>query len=92
MSLTKLLRTSAAALGALAVASVSQANAADIYTAPSGGYKDVYIPPIWTGFYIGAHAGVDWTNFDLNQHTFWDEWFDSRRVIPALEQHQYPQE
>ncbi len=74
MTLTKLLRTSAAALGALAVASVTQANAADIYT--GGGMKDipVYLPPTWTGFYIGANAGVDWSSFNINQHTFTDTW------------------
>lgn len=69
MNLTKFLRTSAAALGALAVASA--ANAADIY---SGGYKEApaYIPPpFWTGFYIGGHIGAAWEslsskNFEFN--------------------------
>ncbi len=66
MTLNKLLRTSAAALGALAVASVTPASAADMYSAPSGGLKDVYVPaPIWAGFYIGAHMGIDWANVDL---------------------------
>ncbi len=75
MTLTKLLRTSAAALGALAVASVTQANAADIYS--GGGMKDVpaYIPPpTWAGFYIGANAGVDWAQRNQGQYNYWDGW------------------
>ncbi len=62
MNLTKFLRTGAAALGALSVASVIQANAADIYP---GGMKEAPVytpPPVWTGFYFGAHAGVDWSS------------------------------
>ncbi len=72
MNLTKFLRTGAAALGALAVASVTQANAADIY---AGGMKEapVYIPPpVWTGFYIGGHLGAAWENFSFNRHEFSD--------------------
>jgi opacity protein-like surface antigen len=73
MTLAKILRTSAAALGALAVATVSQANAADIYS--GGGYKEpAYIPPpLWTGFYFGAHAGIDWAHLELNEHEFFDD-------------------
>ena len=74
MTLTKFLRTGAAALGALAVASVTQANAADIY---AGGMKEapVYAPaPVWTGFYFGAHAGVDWSSLQFNNHTFYDDY------------------
>ncbi len=70
MTLTKFLRTSAAALGALAVASA--ANAADIYTS---GMKEapVYIPPpLWTGFYIGGHLGAAWENFSFQRHEFDD--------------------
>jgi opacity protein-like surface antigen len=75
MTLNKLLRTSAAALGALAVASVTPAAAADMYSAPAGGYKDVYVPaPVWAGFYIGAHMGIDWANVDLGTINFWDNW------------------
>jgi len=72
MTLTKFLRTGAAALGALAVASVTQANAADIYT---GGMKEapVYIPPpVWTGFYIGGHLGAAWESFSFQRHEFED--------------------
>lgn len=71
MTLTKFLRTSAAALGALAVASA--ANAADIYTS---GMKEapVYIPPpVWTGFYIGAHIGAAWESIG-NQNMQFDDW------------------
>jgi outer membrane immunogenic protein len=82
MTLTKLLRTSAAALGALAVASTG-ANAADMYA--GGGLKEApaYIPPpLWTGFYIGAHIGAAWENFSFNRHEFSDcgnqcTWTDS---------------
>ena len=66
MTLTKLLRTSAAALGALAVASVTQANAADIYS--GGGYKDLPVSlPAWAGFYFGGHMGLEWSQIDLNR-------------------------
>jgi opacity protein-like surface antigen len=68
MSLTKLLRTSAAALGALAVASFTQANAADIYS--GGGFRDIPAPlpiPIWSGFYVGGNLGVDWSNVDIRR-------------------------
>jgi outer membrane immunogenic protein len=71
MTLTKLLRTSAAALGALAVASTG-AHAADIY---SGGMKEppAYIPPpLWTGFYIGAHIGAAWDQFSKNTFNMYD--------------------
>jgi outer membrane immunogenic protein len=78
MTLMKFIRASVAAVGALAVASVTQAEAADIY-AGGGGMKDLPIaPPIapWAGFYIGGHLGIDWTNVDLNRNTFfygpWD--------------------
>ncbi|MGO9483074.1 MAG: outer membrane protein [Rhodomicrobium sp.] len=74
MALSKFLRTGAAALGALAVASVTQANAADMY---SGGYKEApaYVPPpLWTGFYFGLHMGIDWSQVDLNGHRFSDGW------------------
>ena len=76
MTLGKFLRTGAAALGALAVASVTQASAADMY---AGGYKEapVYIPPpFWTGFYIGGHIGAAWEQFSFQRHEFDD--FGSR--------------
>jgi outer membrane immunogenic protein len=72
MTLSKFLRAGAAALGALAVASVSQANAADMY---AGGMKDApaYIPPpMWTGFYLGGHIGAAWENSSFNRHQFDD--------------------
>ncbi len=72
MTLTKFLRTGAAALGALAVASATQANAADIYT---GGMKEapVYVPaPVWTGFYLGGHIGAAWENLSFNRHEYDD--------------------
>jgi outer membrane immunogenic protein len=81
MTLTKLLRTSAAALGALAVASVSQANAADIYS--GGGMKDIPFvpPPIWTGFYIGANGGVDWAHRDDGRFFFTDQFGNTSTVL-----------
>jgi outer membrane immunogenic protein len=71
MTLTKLLRTSAAALGALAVA--SGANAADMYA--GGGLKEApYVPPpLWTGFYIGAHIGAAWENINT-EHFRYDDY------------------
>ena len=72
MTLGKFLRTGAAALGALAVASVTQANAADMY---AGSYKEapVYIPPpLWTGFYIGGHLGAAWETLSFQRHEFDD--------------------
>lgn len=73
MTLTKFLRTGAAALGALAVASVTQANAADMYT---GGLKEapVYVPPpLWTGFYIGGHIGAAWESISFPRFRFDDQ-------------------
>jgi outer membrane immunogenic protein len=48
--------------GAISLIALS-ANAADIYHAPEGGYKDdpVYAP-LWTGFYAGVNAGYAWGN------------------------------
>jgi opacity protein-like surface antigen len=72
MTLRKFIRTGAAALGALAVASVSQANAADLYA----GMKEapVYVPaPLWTGFYAGGHLGAAWENFSFNRRSFDDD-------------------
>jgi opacity protein-like surface antigen len=75
MTLTKFIRTGAAALGALAVA--TQAYAADIYSGGGGGLKDVAPiapPPIWTGFYAGIHLGVAWTDFGKNNNNnFFDQ-------------------
>ena len=47
------------------------ATAADMYH--GGGLKDVpaYVPPpLWTGFYIGGHMGIAWSQLDLNDHVF----------------------
>ena len=47
------------------------AAAADMYS--GGGLKDVpaYVPPpLWTGFYIGGHMGIAWSQLDLNDHVF----------------------
>jgi outer membrane immunogenic protein len=71
MTLRKIIRTGAAALGALAVASVSQASAADLYA----GLKEapVYVPaPLWTGFYAGGHIGAAWESLSFNNHEFYD--------------------
>jgi outer membrane immunogenic protein len=71
MTLEKFLRTGAAALGALAVA--TQVNAADIY---SGGLKDAPIapppPPLWTGFYAGVHLGAAWVDHNKDRNQFFD--------------------
>lgn len=52
----------AALLGAtFLTAAAFGAHAADVYEPAEGGYKDdtAYYPSItWTGFYLGAHAGV----------------------------------
>jgi outer membrane immunogenic protein len=71
MTLAKFLRTGAAALGALAVA--TSANAADIYT--GGGMKDVPMappPPLWTGFYAGVHLGAAWVDH-RNEHNVFND-------------------
>ena len=47
------------------------ATAADMYS--GGGLKDVPVyvpPPLWTGFYIGGHMGIAWSQFNLNDHQF----------------------
>lgn len=63
MALTTFMRAGALVVGAIAFA--AQANAADLYA--GGGFKDapVYAPaPLWTGFYIGANAGAEWSDFN----------------------------
>ena len=59
MTLAKLVRVSAVAAGALAIA--TQVNAADLY---GGGYKDapIVVAPAWTGFYVGGHVGGVWAD------------------------------
>ena len=48
------------------------ATAADLYS--GGGLKDVPVapPPLWTGFYVGAHMGIDWANLNLRRFDFED--------------------
>ena len=56
-------KTLAAATVAALVGVAGAANAADIYSPSGGGLKDVPAytpPPVWTGFYIGAHVGGFW--------------------------------
>ena len=55
----KILAAAAVALAGAAGA----ANAADMY---AGGMKDVAFvpPPLWTGFYIGAHVGGAWADLE----------------------------
>ena len=72
MLIGKLLRTSVAALGALVIGSVTQANAADIYS--GGGYKEPPQSPCcsFAGFYIGGNMGMAWTEVDHPSGTFTD--------------------
>ena len=55
----KILAAAAVAL----VGAAGAANAADMY---AGGMKDVAFvpPPLWTGFYIGAHVGGAWADLE----------------------------
>jgi outer membrane immunogenic protein len=57
----KYLLAGSAMIAALSIASAAQA--ADI--APAPGYD-------WTGFYLGANAGVAWSNADVNQSVYID--------------------
>jgi outer membrane immunogenic protein len=83
MLLTNLIRTSVAALGALAVASVTQANAADVYTG-GGGYKDVpVVAPCcsFSGFYIGGNMGIAWSQLNLNALDFQDRFWGGDGMV-----------
>jgi outer membrane immunogenic protein len=84
MILGKLIRTSVAAFGALAAASVTQANAADVYSG-GGGYKDTPAPPCcsFAGFYIGGNMGIAWSEIERNGGTFNDGWKDGYGVWHA---------
>jgi opacity protein-like surface antigen len=84
MTLTKFIRTGAAALGALAVA--TQVNAADLYTGGGGSLKDVPPPPpLWTGFYAGVHLGAAWTEFGNQTNTFYDQWGNGANFGKGIE-------
>jgi opacity protein-like surface antigen len=65
------MRTGAAALGTLAVTSITQSNAADIYSGAAG-YKDVPVASCcsFSGFYIGANAGMAWSEQKFNGGSF----------------------
>jgi len=88
MILGKLIRTSITALAALAAISVTQANAAEIYS--GGGYKDIPAPPCcsFAGFYVGGNMGMAWSEVDRNGGTFNDhnlkegEWGDWSHNTP----------
>jgi outer membrane immunogenic protein len=53
------------------VVALASANAADIYSGPTsvGGYKDSYIPAVWTGWYAGLNGGYGWSEYS-NQFAF----------------------
>ena len=62
-------KTLMAAVAATLLGMGGAATAADMYS--GGGLKDVpaYVPPpLWTGFYIGGHMGIAWSQLDLNDH------------------------
>ncbi len=66
-------KTLAAATIAALVGVAGAANAADLYK--GGSLKDVPVyvpPPLWTGFYIGAHMGIDWANLNVGRFAFED--------------------
>jgi outer membrane immunogenic protein len=68
MRLNGFVRAGVAALAAFGIASVAPASAADGYNG-GGSLKDqpLYIPPTWTGFYLGGHVGGAWSaNNDNN--------------------------
>ena len=50
------------------VVALATANAADVYSAPAGGYKDgpVFATVNWAGWYVGANVGDAW----LDKTTF----------------------
>jgi opacity protein-like surface antigen len=67
MSVSKFVRTCAAAVSAMLLAHPVQA--ADIY---GGGYKDgpIYVPvPLWQGFYAGGHLGGEWSTINPAENT-----------------------
>ena len=52
-------------LGAIALASAAQAT--DLSSSPSGGYKDSYYTVNWQSFYVGAHIGGFGSTFTLTE-------------------------
>ncbi len=62
MTCNKIMKAGVAALGVLpALAALTQANAADIYS--GGSLKDAPVAfeaPVWPGFYAGVNGGYSW--------------------------------
>jgi opacity protein-like surface antigen len=72
MALKHTILAGAAALGAAAIAALP-AHADGI----PASYKDIAPPPpLWTGFYVGAHLGGGWTDIDLGRNHY-DYWRDA---------------
>lgn len=77
-SFTKMIQTSVAALGGLAIALCSSANADGVYG--GGSLKDHPLPPPlpnWQGFYIGGHVGGAWSEIETNRNLFFDPFADA---------------
>jgi outer membrane immunogenic protein len=69
MRLKDFVRTGVVALAAAGIAMATPASAADGYNGYGGGsLKDqpLYLPPTWTGFYLGGHVGGAWSANDEN--------------------------
>jgi outer membrane immunogenic protein len=54
-----------AGVSLLAILAAGRANAADVYPAPGGGYKEgpSYVTLDWAGFYAGVNGGGAWSEF-----------------------------
>jgi len=69
MALKHTILAGAAAIGAAIVAAIP-AHADGI---PAVSYKDIAPPPpLWTGFYVGAHIGGAWTDIDTGRNRYYD--------------------